>query len=247
MFFSSMSLDVTACHSKCHSNILSRTRVYIAIYCYIALLLNIAIMHLTLFLKMFFPFLVYCFFMSKKNSLKAKSPAEKFRELVLQGYPEWPTWSRKLRRIFVSLPSYGVGKDSLESMCEDFDWDLDATSRLIARTKTFQNAIAEFVNNDYQYRTVSKKTTGGNLKLKFEIRWSLLQQVYMLESGITSFIKAETGKVSAAETKLIEKAGLLEIEPVVNIPANISNTSANTVDISGEHSLYNLEASLNGA
>ena len=53
---------------------------------------------------------------------KARSPAEKFRDLVLEGYPEWPSWSRKLRRIFVSLPSYGVGNDALESMCEDFDW-----------------------------------------------------------------------------------------------------------------------------
>jgi hypothetical protein len=72
----------------------------------------------------------------------------------------------------------------------------------------------------------------------------------MMESGITSFIKAETGKVSAAENKLIEKAGLLEIEPMVNLPqekapTTQNNNQSNTFDLSGESSLFELEDILN--
>ena len=174
---------------------------------------------------------------------KARSPAEKFRDLVLEGYPEWPSWSRKLRRIFVSLPSYGVGNDALESMCEDFDWDLVSTISLVKRNKTFQAAVNEFVDNNYEYRLVEKLTISGNMSMKFQVRWSVLQQVYMLESGITSFIKAETGKVSVAENKLIEKTGLLEIEPLV---VHKSKSTQSTIDISEESSLFELEATLNG-
>ncbi len=186
--------------------------------------------------------------MLKTRSTKRRSPGEKFRDDILLGYPEWPTWSRKLRRIFVCLPSYGVGKESLESMCEDFGWDYPSTFKLIENHKGFKKAINEFVENGYKYRIAERRTKGGT-PIRYEIKWSALQHVYMLESGITSFIKAETGKISIAENKLIEKAGLLEIEPVVNLPNENSklNDSPNVVDISGESSLYELESSLNGA
>jgi|TARA_R110000851_G_scaffold223886_1_gene376732 hypothetical protein len=128
-------------------------------------------------------------------------------------------------------------------MCEDFDWDLVSTISLVKRNKTFQAAVNEFVDNNYEYRLVEKLTISGNMSMKFQVRWSVLQQVYMLESGITSFIKAETGKVSVAENKLIEKTGLLEIEPLV---VHKSKTTQSTIDISEESSLFELEATLNG-
>jgi hypothetical protein len=75
----------------------------------------------------------------------------------------------------------------------------------------------------------------------------------MMESGITSFIKAELGKISAVENKLIEKSGLLEIEPLVNDWQSDGShqqvekkVAVQNVDISGESSLFDLEASLNG-
>jgi hypothetical protein len=165
----------------------------------------------------------------KRNSVRARTPAEKYRDDVLLGYPEWPTWSRKLRRIFVSLPSYGVGEDALEAMCDD------------------KKAVNEFVDNNYEYRTATYFSK-SKVPLSFQVKWSALQRVYMMESGITSFIKAETGKVSAAENKLIEKAGLLEIEPMVNLPQEKTpktNTPSNTIDMSGESSLFELEDILN--
>jgi hypothetical protein len=187
------------------------------------------------------------FSMSKKlRSTKARSPAEKFRDVFLKGYPEWPSWSRKLRRIFVSLPSYGVGNDALESMCEDFEWDLDSTLRLVNRNKSFKQAVNEYVENNYDYRLVERVTSSGETALDFQVRWSVLQQVYMLESGITSFIKAETGKVSIAENKLIERTGLLEIEPLVIVDNSRNSRSLPNVDIAGESSLYELESILNG-
>jgi len=185
--------------------------------------------------------------MSKKlRSTKARSPAEKFRDVFLKGYPEWPSWSRKLRRIFVSLPSYGVGNDALESMCEDFEWDLDSTLRLVNRNKSFKQAVNEYVENNYDYRLVERVTSSGETALDFQVRWSVLQQVYMLESGITSFIKAETGKVSIAENKLIERTGLLEIEPLVVVDNSRDSRTLPNVDIAGESSLYELESILNG-
>ena len=87
----------------------------------------------------------------RKRSVVARTPAEKFRDNVLVGYPEWVTWSRKLRRIFVCLPSYGVGKEALESMCEDFEWDFEKTSKLIDGNATFtisnpkQGQVVDFI------------------------------------------------------------------------------------------------------
>jgi len=184
----------------------------------------------------------------KVRSPKARSPAEKFRDVVLLGYPEWPGWSRKLRRIFVCLPSYGVGKESFESMCEDFGWDYAATVSLINRSVDFKKAIKEFVDDGYRYRTVAFPRQGGGMLTPEPIRWSVLQQVYMMESGITSFIKAETGRISAPEGKLIEKIGLLEVEPMVSSDpfGAATKTGKGTIDISGEASLYDLESSLNG-
>jgi len=190
--------------------------------------------------------------MAKKRSVVARTPAEKFRDNILIGYPEWPTWSRKLRRIFVSLPSYGVGKEALESMCEDFEWDFEKTSKLIDGNASFTKAVNDFIEDGYRYRTAIRYPNSKN-PLPFEIKWSKLQLVYMMESGITSFIKAELGKISAVENKLIEKSGLLEIEPLVNDWQSDGShqqvekkVAVQNVDISGESSLFDLEASLNG-
>ena len=185
----------------------------------------------------------------KRNSVRARTPAEKYRDDVLLGYPEWPTWSRKLRRIFVSLPSYGVGEDALETICEDFNWDFTQTKTLVDKNTSFKIAVNEFVEDNYEYRTVTYFNK-NKVALSFQVKWSALQRVYMMESGITSFIKAETGKVSAAENKLIEKAGLLEIEPMVHIqqekaPTTQNNNQSNTFDLSGESSLFELEDILN--
>ena len=182
----------------------------------------------------------------RKRSVVARTPAEKFRDNVLVGYPEWVTWSRKLRRIFVCLPSYGVGEEALQSMCEDFDWKYEHAEKLTKSNVSFKKAVSEFVENGYKYRTVLRYPNKKH-PIPFQIKWTNLQQVYMMESGITSFIKAETGKISPAESKLIEKAGLLEIEPLVHLPDETpKNVPQQQVDISGESSLFQLQTNLNG-
>ena len=67
----------------------------------------------------------------------------------------------------------------------------------------------------------------------------------MLESSITSFIKAETGKISTAENKLIDRSGLLEIEPMAHISSQSTDNNGGTtmIDMSGESSLFALEES----
>ena len=184
--------------------------------------------------------------MPKKNSTRARTPAELYRDQVLQGYPEWPTWSRKMRRIFVSLPSYGVGEEALETMCEDFDWDYKKTLALVESNKSFKQAVNEFVDNNYEYRTAYLPNRSGTAMFSFPVRWSALQRVYMMESGITSFIKSETGRISSSESKLIDKTGLLEIEPMANLPApdKPKTKTSTSADISGESSLYELEEML---
>lgn len=58
--------------------------------------------------------------MGKLGKYTSRSPGEVVRDILLLAYPEWNEWSRDLKRVFSLLPSYGVGKESLESMCEDF-------------------------------------------------------------------------------------------------------------------------------
>ena len=196
-------------------------------------------------LQQFFIYTCLCYdlLMAQKNSIHQRSPAEVYRDKILRAYPEWVEWPRKLRRIFVCLPSYGVGDTAVESMCEEFTWDFEKTNKLIAKTKTFVKAVNDYVSNNYSYRSVE---TGKNSTMS--VKWSNLQKIYMMESGISSYIKAESGKQSTAENKLLERSGLLDIDPVVNPSDSVGNDSkpANTVNLSGESSLFNLQTSLNG-
>jgi hypothetical protein len=149
-----------------------------------------------------------------KRSYIARTPGEKFRDNILLAYPEWSEWSRNLRRIFVCLPAYGVGDAALESMCDDFGWKYDKICKMMASVPSFVSAVDEYQANGYQYRTGKRQVTSGTLP--FTVKWAHLMQVYMMESGIAAFIKGEVGKLSGPEQKLIEKAGLLEVESVVH-------------------------------
>ena len=67
-----------------------------------------------------------------------------------------------------------------------------------------------------------------------------------MESATTSFSKAENGKIAPAESKLIEKAGLLEIEPLVHLPDETpKNVPQQQVYISCESILFQLQTNLN--
>ena len=81
-----------------------------------------------------------------------RSRGEVVRDVLLWAYPEWNEWSRDLKRIFTLLPSYGVGKENLESMCEDFEWDFEKINKKINNNFSFKKAVQEFKDNGVVYR-----------------------------------------------------------------------------------------------
>ena len=88
--------------------------------------------------------------MGKLGKYTSRSPGEVVRDILLLAYPEWNEWSRDLKRVFSLLPSYGVGKESLESMCEDFSWGFDKLTKKIDNTGSFKVAVKEFVDKKFK-------------------------------------------------------------------------------------------------
>lgn len=177
-----------------------------------------------------------------------RSRGEVVRDVLLWAYPEWNEWPRDLKRVFALLPSYGVGKESLESMCDDFGWTFKKLNEKILRSPSFKRAVKEFKENGYVYRTGKRPLRSGKF-WDVPIKWSTVQHVYMLESGMVAFIKAEMNKVSRPEEKLIDKTGLLEVEKVMH-DTDAVREAANETAVPGysneEASLFALEENLNG-
>ena len=154
---------------------------------------------------------------------------EVVRDKVLLIYPEWSEWTRDLKRIFVLLPSYGADWDGIENMCKDLGekWEYEAVKKMILGKESFVRALEEYKSNGYKYRTsMSEFVDKTKTKWRSRIKWSQLQHAYLIESGITSFIKGEVSKISASEAKLVEQSMLLELQPAVS-SNNIQESSGN--------------------
>ena len=177
-----------------------------------------------------------------------RSRGEVVRDVLLWAYPEWNEWSRDLKRIFTLLPSYGVGKENLESMCEDFEWDFEKINKKINNNFSFKKAVQEFKDNGFVYRMGKRPLKTGKF-WDVPIKWSTVQHVYMLECGMVAFIKAEMNKISKPEEKLIDKTGLLDVERVMH-DTDAAREAANETSVpqysNEEASLFALEENLNG-
>ena len=146
-----------------------------------------------------------------------KTKGEIIRGHLLLVYPEWDSWPRDFRRVFVLLPSYGADWDGIENMCRDLGWNYESVRKRVEAHGSFSKALGDYIDSGYKYRVArGRKVLRNGVKYDVAIKWSQVQHVYMIESGITSFIKGEVGKVSPAEMKLIEKSRLLEVEPSIH-------------------------------
>ena len=179
----------------------------------------------------------------KKELIMSKSDwrtkNEVVRDKVLLIYPEWSEWTRDLKRIFVLLPSYGAGWDGIENMCKDLGakWEYEKVKEMILGKESFVRALEEYKSNGYKYRTsMSEFVDKTKTKWRSRIKWSQLQHAYLIESGITSFIKGEVSKISASEAKLVEKSMLLELQPAVS-----QESSKNESDTGTPESLVQFE------
>lgn len=176
-----------------------------------------------------------------------RTPGEKLRDDVVVVYPEWQGWSRLLKRIFILMPSYGTGADGIMSMCEEMGLTFDDIIEKVQRQENFVEAMKEYEDNGFKYRE-SKIYEGNQERYRhFSVKWSHLQHVYMMESAMPAFIKAEKGSVSAPEAKLIERSGLLGIENIVHQQKQPSVTE-NGATTYGESTkaLYDLDAQFSG-
>ena len=175
-----------------------------------------------------------------------KTKGEVLRDKVLKVYPEWSVWPRDLRRIFILLPSYGADWDGIENICRDLEWDFASVRKRVVANKSFSAALEEYASSGHQYRKANVEVVNKK-RWNLVVKWSMLQQVYMMESGIVSFVKGEVSKVSASEAKLVEKSRLLDIEPVVHVPGDQPESSENgnyNTDSGGEASLHALARNL---
>jgi hypothetical protein len=120
--------------------------------------------------------------------------------------PGWPVWTRRLRRIYILLETYGPTDDAIKEMCADFHWDLDETLALMRDTTSFRNALEDYRQNEC-YPTMPTWNRGG-------IKGLELQTLYAYESGIVQFMHLEDRRGQGSfGVKLAESTGLLGIEP----------------------------------
>ena len=183
--------------------------------------------------------------------MATRTKGEVLRDNVLLVYPEWSSWSRDLRRLFVLLPSYGVDSDAMENLCRDLGWKYELLMGKVEQCESFRLALEEYVSNGCKYRTAIGVYTSrnGNL-LDRSVKWSDLQHVYMIESAIGGYIKGEVGKLSPSESKLVEKSGLQDIEPPIHqkdLRWYAKDVTAGKVNGGGgEQSLHDLADSIGG-
>ena len=146
-----------------------------------------------------------------------KTRGEVLRNHLLGVYPEWESWPRDFRRVFVLLPSYGADWDGIENMCRDLGWVYESVRKRVEAHGSFSKALGDYIDSGYKYRVKKDgKVFKSGAKHDVVIKWSQVQHVYMIESGITSFIKGEVGKISPTEVKLVEKSRLLDVEPSIH-------------------------------
>ena len=79
--------------------------------------------------------------------MPTRTKGEVLRDNVLLVYPEWSSWSRDLRRLFVLLPSYGVDSDAMENLCRDLGWKYELLMGKVEKCESFRLALAEYVSN----------------------------------------------------------------------------------------------------
>ena len=134
-----------------------------------------------------------------------KTRGEVLRNHLLGVYPEWDSWPRDFRRVFVLLPSYGADWDGIENMCRDLGWVYESVRKRVEAHGSFSKALGDYIDSGYKYR-VKKDGKVFKSGAKHD----------MIESGITSFVKGEVGKISPTEVKLVEKSRLLDVEPSIH-------------------------------
>ena len=120
---------------------------------------------------------------------------------------------------------------------------------MINNNFSFKKAVQEFKDNGFVYRMGKRPLKTGKF-WDVPIKWSTVQHVYMLESGMAAFIKAEMNKVSKPEEKLIEKTGLLDVERIMHETPDVVKESMNGSAVpnytEGEASLFALKDNING-
>jgi hypothetical protein len=119
--------------------------------------------------------------------------------------PEWPTWTRKLRRIFILLETYGPTDNGIREMCADFKWSWDETQKLIEETDSFKVALDAYRDGG-RYPMLPGWKKGGLTGIE-------LQTLYAYESGIVQFMHLEDRRgQSSFGVKLAESTGLLGVD-----------------------------------
>lgn len=115
----------------------------------------------------------------------AANPAH-VEKRVFRTLPDWQKWPRLLRRVYLLLPSHGVGVPGLESMCDDLGVTLQRLKATIDAEPSFKAKLKEYwETGDYPKYPRKDELYGGRLK------HALILYVYMKESAVAQFMQAE--------------------------------------------------------
>lgn len=125
---------------------------------------------------------------------------EKLRLKVLEAIPEWPTWPRSLRQVYVLLPTHGTGADGLGAICEALGWKAERLVELIARSGSFSKRLHDFTTYGH-YPKVPRD--------KAPLPHSYLVEHFANEASVVALVALEiTARESPGNlAKIVEGAG----------------------------------------
>ena len=133
----------------------------------------------------------------------AASPAH-VEKRVYRTLPDWQKWPRLLRRVYLLLPSHGIGNAGLESMCDDLSISIDRLQETIKATPSFEEKLhAYWDEGEYPKYPRKDSKDGGRLK------HALILYVYAQESSVAQFMQAESSLPAPMIKRAIE--GVQEI------------------------------------
>jgi hypothetical protein len=105
---------------------------------------------------------------------------------VLRTLPDWRVWPRLLRRVYLLLPSHGVGDAGLESMCGSLGVSLEKLQETIKATPSFKQAL-EAYEKDRAYPKYPRKDARDGSRISH----AMILKLYTRESSTALYLQAE--------------------------------------------------------
>ena len=75
---------------------------------------------------------------------------------VRNALPEWWTWPRSLRRLYMMLATFGATEDGIRDYCEEFGYDQERLMKTVEADESFRERLREYREKGQYARGVKR-------------------------------------------------------------------------------------------